>query len=175
MVSWNLNTTRFRGDEGHPLLILWQCDGWCLGKTCSSCIGVRGSLATNWVILAPLHFPWQVWHFRHIGFHFRGRCGTLKHFRLDWRGRGDTFSSCIDVRGGLATKWKKHTHTPLNPSNPKKHMFVGLLQGGKMFKYQAQEIHRSWREYYVESKIIIYGNQRVSPNATPGSNKALLL
>ena len=31
MVSWNLNTTRFVSVIGHPLLIIWDYDGWCLG------------------------------------------------------------------------------------------------------------------------------------------------
>ena len=39
--------------------------------------------------LAPLPFAWQAWHFREL--------------RLDLRGRRGTFSTCIDVCGGLAT------------------------------------------------------------------------
>ena len=32
MVSWNLNTMRFVSVIGHPLLISWEYDDWCLGQ-----------------------------------------------------------------------------------------------------------------------------------------------
>ena len=54
-------------------------------------IDVRGSLATNWVGLAPRHFTWQAWRFQHL--------------KLDLCGRRDTFSTSIDVGGSLATIW----------------------------------------------------------------------
>ena len=61
-------------------------------------IDVRGSLATNWVGLAPLHFTWQAWH-------FHGRRRHFEHLRLDLRGRRGTYRIFIDVRGSLATNW----------------------------------------------------------------------
>ena len=57
----------------------------------SNCIDVRGSLATNWATLAPLHLAWHA-------------CRS-QHLSLDLPGRRGAFSNCIDVRGSLATNW----------------------------------------------------------------------
>ena len=57
MVSWNLNTMRFVSVIGHPNLIIWEYDCWCLGREKDTFTAwvFSSKLSTQWLRLLTCH------------------------------------------------------------------------------------------------------------------------